>query len=109
MTLITATTRQIQRTGQPLTLRRIATGTAPVSVSLTGLVRGYQAHELLGGIVQGDRRVTIANTEIAAAAWPGPPRKGDQVLIAGATFTVQSVATEYLGATIARHDMQVRG
>lgn len=101
--------RFVLQHGQPLTLHRIATGTAPVSVSLTGVVRGYQRQELAGNLIQGDRRVIITNHEIAAAEWPGPPRKGDQVEIDGAPTTVQSCNTQYLGATIARHDLVVLG
>jgi hypothetical protein len=105
-----ATRRQILRTGQPVTLRRMSGATA-TDVACTAVVRGYAAQELAAGsgLQQGDRMVVITNHEIAAAAWPGPPRRGDRVVIAGATATVQSVETRYLVAAIDRHVLQVRG
>lgn len=109
MSVIASVRRLVLRDGQPLTLHRIATGQAPVSVALTGVVRGYQPHELAGNLIQGDRRVIITNHEIAAAEWPGPPRKGDQVEIDGATATVQSCSSVVLPGGIARYDLVVRG
>lgn len=109
MSLTAAVQRAIARTGQPLTLRRIATGVAPVAVAVTGVVRGYAPHELVGGIVQGDRRVVISNAEIAAASWPGPPRKGDQVVDGTQVLTIQAVNTVTRGSAIAKHEITARG
>lgn len=99
----------ITREGQSVTLRRIATGTAPVAVTCQAMVRGYRPAELVGGIVQGDRRVVISNAEIAAATWPGPPRKGDQVVIEGKVTTAQGVETVQLRGEDAKHILAVRG
>lgn len=109
MTIIASVRRLVLRDGQPVTLRRIATGQAPVSVSLTAVVRGYAPQELAGNLIQGDRHVILSNDEIAAAAWPGPPRKGDQLVIDGTTCSVQSCNTIRQGSAIARHDLVVRG
>ena len=114
MTLSATTRRLVLRDGQPVTLRRI-TGTAPsqttTDVACTAIVRGFDPATLspAAGLQQGDRHVTITNHEIAAAAWPGPPRKGDRVLIGGATTTVQSVETRQHRAAIDRHILVVRG
>ena len=56
----------IERRGQSLLLRRV-TGLpqVPVDVKVKGMVRGYHAQELIGGIIQGDREVIISNKEIA--------------------------------------------
>lgn len=109
MSVIASVRRLVLRDGQSLTLHRIGTGTAPVSVALTGVVRGYAPQELAGNLIQGDRHVIITNDEIAAAEWPGPPRKGDQVEIDGTPATVQSCNTIRQGTAIARHDLVVRG
>jgi hypothetical protein len=110
----TATRRQLLRTGQPVTLRRMS-GTAPnqtaTDVACTAVVRGFQPDELAAGsgLQQGDRQVIITNHEIAAAGWPGPPRRGDRAIVAGATTTIQAVETRYLGTAIDRHILAVRG
>jgi hypothetical protein len=107
--MIATTRRQVLRTGQKVILRRMAGSTA-TDVVCTATVRGYAATDLAGTLQQGDREVIITNHEIAAAGWPGPPRKGtDRVVIAGATTTVQSVETRYIGGAIDRHVIQVRG
>lgn len=109
MSLIATTRRQVLRQGAAITLRRVQTGVAPIEVQPIAVVRGYVPHEMLGGIVQGDRQVTITNDEIAAAGWPAPPRKGDQVVIDGKAATVQGVNTTTLRGAIAKHVLHVRG
>ena len=107
--LADVTRRLVARDGQAITLRRIATGQAPVDLSCTAVVRDYRPHELVGSLDQGDRQVIITNDEIVAAAWPGPPRRNDRVVMDAGVFTVQAVNTAQLGATIIRHTMTVRG
>lgn len=99
----------IQREGQSLVLRRVITGVAPVSVDLKGVVKDYKPNELVNGVQQGDRMVIICNAEIESESWPGPPRKGDQVVIDGKTATVQYCNTLRLRGQVARHNLQVRG
>ncbi len=92
--------------GRPMTLRRrIGTTSAYNDVTVKGVSQGYQPQELVGGIVQGDRKVTISNAEIAAAGWPGPPKKGD--IIDGAA--VQGCETKHLGTEVLAHVLWVRG
>lgn len=114
MSLTAATRRQVLRTGQAATLRRlVGTGAAQTAtdVAVVAVVRGYRPDELAAGsgLQQGDRQAIITNDEIAAASWPGPPRKNDRLVLAGAVTTVQAVETRYLGAAIDRHILAVRG
>ena len=100
--------------GRPMVLRRrIGTTTAYNEVTVKGISKGYKPAELLGGLQQGDRYITISHAEIAAKPWPGPaaepPKKGDFVLIDGANTAVQGVETERLGAEILAHVLWVRG
>lgn len=102
----------IGRYGRPLTLRRLAADLAATDVAVRGVVRGYAASELVGAIQQGDREVRIANAEILAAAWPGPPRAGenaDRVVIDGVAMVVMAVDTRHVGGDAALHILQVRG
>lgn len=116
MTALTdATRRQVLRHGQPVTLRRLSgtgAGQTATDVACTAIVAWIGAAELApgSGLMQGDRRVTITNHEIAAAGWPGPPRKSDRVVIAGAVTAVAApVETRRHAGQVDRHVMIVRG
>lgn len=109
MTLAITVRRMVLREGQPLTLRRVATGQTAIDVAVTGVLRDFQPHELVGNIIQGDRRVILTNDEISAAGWPLPIRKGDQVLDGTKVYTVQGCSTAQRQGSIARHDLVVRG
>jgi hypothetical protein len=94
--------------GRTITLRRL--GDSPYAeVFPKAIVRRYRPDEFVGMIVQGDQEVRISNTAIAAGAWPGPPARGDQVVIGGKTATVQSCDARYVGEEPVLHVMQVRG
>ena len=68
----------LRRAGRPMPLkRRIGTTGAFAECAVYGRSRSYQPQELVGLVVQGDRKVRIAQRDIAAAGWPGPPKKGD--------------------------------
>jgi hypothetical protein len=64
-----------------------------------------------GGIAQGDRLCVISDREIAAKRWPGPPRRGDVVIIEGEgnTTLVQGCDTSSVDNVTCRHDIQIRG
>lgn len=108
--------RQLAEHGQTITLRR--NGSPNVDVSLSAFVRGYEPRELNGGVVQGDSEVTISPTGIGS--WPGAlaqsdgsdtkvPRKNDKVLIAGRLRNIEASAPIYIGSTLVRINLQVRG
>ena len=101
----------IAQTGQPVTLQRLTGTTTQIrcDVICKAIVRGYEPVQLIGSIQQGDRQVTISNTEIAAAQWPGPPRSGDRCVIDGRTTNIQSCDTRKLRDDIVLHIIQVRG
>lgn len=109
MSLLSVIQRQVDRVGQTIVLHRTVTNTAPVTASCKAVVRGYQAHELAQGIIQGDRRVDLPAASLIAAGWPVPPRKGDQVEISSERFAVQGADTVFLGDTPAKYVLTVRG
>ena len=79
----------LRRAGRLMELkRRVGTTSAFTACQVYGKDRGYQPAELAGGVVQGDRKIRIAQADIAAAGWPGPPKKGD-VLDGGAVQGAQ--------------------
>lgn len=100
----------LQKYGRSMTLRRrVGTTSTYTDVGVRGVAKGYRPAELLGGLQQGDRYVTISNKEIAASGWPGPPRKGDFVVIDGLSTAVQGVESKNLSAEVLAHVMWVRG
>lgn len=100
----------LSRRGRSVLLRRrVGTSSSFTDVTARGYSRGYKAQELVGGIVQGDREVVVANAEIVSASWPGPPRKGDTVVVDGQTVTVQGALTMYDGPDRCAHVLWVRG
>lgn len=65
--------------GETCTLRRLTSG-SPVEVAVKAkwFTGGPEtAEDLVGVRGQTSFRVMLSNAEIAAAAWPGPPKKGD--------------------------------
>lgn len=96
--------RRLAVVGRPMSLRRQA-----VAVTVQGSFRAYTPDQITGGIVQGDAQVSILDDEIAAAAWPGPPRRGDTMLIDGKTWALQGATPVHDGALLIGHDLWIRG
>ena len=109
MPTVASVEADIEREGEPVELLRNLPGGASLTASLKAFVRGFKPDELTGGIVQGDRAVTIAPRKLQAEGWPDAPRKPDQVTIAGRTATVQNCETRRLRGVPCMHIVQVRG
>ena len=101
------TIEALSEVGQFVTLRR--PGAPPTDVACLSFVRGFSSEEMNGGLISGDRSAIVSDKEIAAAGWPGPPRKGDQLVVRGRTATLQNVETVVLGDVIVRHNLTIRG
>lgn len=73
-----------------------------VDVNIYGVSEGYLSLELTDGqSIAGTAKVTFSNAQIAAAGWPGPPRKLDELIIDdGQSRTIQAVETKYLGTEV---------
>lgn len=97
--------RSLARRGQVVILRR-PPGT---DVTCQGRLSGATVVEVPGQQSQIRRQLHIADTEIAIAGWPGPPRKGDRVLANGATSTVDFCDTRRKGEAIAMHVLTITG
>ena len=112
MSAATAISATLIKFGRPMTLRRntLTAGVlVPTDVSVYAAATNYQPAELVGGLMQGDTKVVFANTQIAAAAWPGPPIIGDQIIIDGRARTIKQVDPRYLGSVVLVFECQVRG
>lgn len=105
MSALDARRRQLARWGRTITLRRNGVADLP----LLGVPHTYQPAELIGGIQQGDQRVAIGADEVAAAAWPAPPRKPDTVTIDGHSYVVQGATAVYDGSRLIGWNLWVKG
>ncbi len=99
----------IQREGRRVLLRRLSATNLFFDVEVYSYGRNYGINEVAGGITQGDREERVSNREIDAAQWPGPPRRGDQVVIEGRTCQVVANETKVIGGEPVEYVMQVRG
>lgn len=107
---LTLIAQAIDKAGETVTLRRVTVGRHFVSVTTKARLVGYKPNELVGGIVQGDEMGIISDRDIALAQWPGPPRKGDQIIRdRSRTMTVQGCESRNGGTGVAMHVMQLRG
>lgn len=91
-----------------MTLRRLATPT-DIDVTVYGRTKGYTPEEIGGGIIAGDVEVTFTNAEIAAAGWPGPPKRNDKMVIDGRLRNIEFVDPKFLGTSVLAFFCQVRG
>jgi hypothetical protein len=128
-TAIAILRRQLAAHGQNIRLRRVTQGPGGTqviySVECRAFVRGYHPDELVGGIIQGDSKVTLSAAEIEAQGWPGPdsaittttlsqqdrrvPRKGDDVRIEGRVRNIENAVPFYLNGELVRIELNARG
>lgn len=95
-----------------MTLRRSKlgpSGQVPLDVTVYGTSDGNLIKKVVGLISQGESVIVISNAEIAAAQWPGPPIKGDIIIDAGKTKTLDGSEPKYLGTEILVHICKVAG
>lgn len=101
------------RLGRPMTLtRQTGTGASITTIaplSFNGLLREFTADDRRAGLQQGEAVVTMSNSEIAAAAWPGPPKVADKVVADGRTWIVRGCETKYVGTLAVAHMLTVKG
>ncbi|ACL59908.1 hypothetical protein [Methylobacterium nodulans] len=98
--------RQIAENGQTVTLQHDG-----VSYPLRAFVRGYSPREIGNGIQQGDSKVVLSPTELAAAGFPADeaPERLDTLVISGRVRNVEYATPVELGDAVVRYDLLVRG
>lgn len=98
-------TNALTRFGRPMILRRktwVGDVAQTQDVTVYGVTEGFLSEELASGISSaGEATVTFSNAQIAAAGWPGPPDKLDEMIIDdGQVRTIRAVETKYLGQEV---------
>jgi hypothetical protein len=99
----------VEQVGKPCSLRRLTGSNHYFEVIVRAVVRGYHPDDMVEGIAAGDMQAILGNNEIAAAQWPGPPRKGDQLSVDGRTWTIQGNNNADVHGLMAMHRLQIRG
>lgn len=92
------------RKGVPVTLRRLTAGKPPTftDVPVSSLFAAFKPGQLTGGIEQGDAKLGLLPVDPA-------PKRGDSVVIDGATWAVQGVTPCHDGPELAGFDLWIRG
>lgn len=107
---ISALDRALTVSGEDITLRRVSSGNqVPFDVDCRAVIRGYQPAELVGAIKQGDTLIVLSPTEMQARQWVWPPRLDDAVIIRDKQRRVVAAESIYMGDTLVRVELTVRG
>lgn len=101
--------RMVAKVGKTVTLTA-TTARGGVGISVLAVISNVNDQPLPGpGLAQFDRTAIISNDEIEAAAWPGPPMRGDTLTIGGKVSTIQAVDTSNVSNEDALHRIMFRG
>lgn len=91
--------------GAPVTINQAVAA----SYALIGAMADYEASEVMGGVLVGDRRMVIMQAAFVAAGLPGGPKPGGEVEVDGRTYNVIHPKAHYAGSAVAAWEIQVRG
>ncbi len=103
----------LARRGEDVKLRRLTLGPNSLQIPFDCDVRAsilpLEAKELVGGIDQTWSRVILSPTQINAAQWPLPIRKGDKIVQGGKARNVEFVKAKNMAGTLVRIELMVGG
>jgi hypothetical protein len=106
--------RMMTLVGETVSIRRY-TGTGAnrprFDAEVTARVTEYEPSELVGTIVQGDRKVIVLAEDLFTAQFPIPPKKGDKVVVRGKELNIEAPDdnTRRIQGEIIAYEIQVRG
>lgn len=87
--------RALDGAGETIFLRRYSgSGTARVSTdyAVKARVTDFQPHELIGGIVQGDRNIIAIAEDVTASGFPAPIiASSDKAVVRGRELAIKAV------------------
>ena len=107
----------VKREGRQILLRRLSGPDTFFDVTVYAYSTNYHIDsrervggaDTFGGVSQGDREERISNKEIDERQWPGPPKRGDQIIAEDKTYQVRGVETKIVGGEQVLHILNVRG
>ena len=74
-------------------------------------VTGFEPEELVGAIVQGDRKLIVLAEDLIAAQFPLPIVKGDRAIVRGKELNIEAAddSTRRVAGVLVAYQLQVRG
>lgn len=104
--------RQIAK-GTTVVLRRVtgATLATVAEVSARARVTDYDPQEIVGDVQQGDRRVIMLASDVAAFPLPIQANGSDRIVIGGKVATIRTVddQTRRVAGDLVAYELRVRG
>lgn len=106
--------RMMGMVGETVLIRRY-TGTGAnrprFDAEVTARVTDYEPSELVGTIVQGDRKIIVMAEDLTSAQFPTPIKKGDKVVVRGKELNVEAPddSSRRIQGELIAWELQVRG
>ncbi|MPZ41307.1 MAG: hypothetical protein GEU95_25325 [Rhizobiales bacterium] len=106
--------RMLDQVGEPILVRRY-TGTGPnrpkADVEVRARVTGYEPHELIGAIQQGDRKVILLAEDLVAGGFALPITSADKVVVRGKELAIHAPddSSRRIAGELVAYELQVRG
>jgi hypothetical protein len=112
-----AKTQYARALKERVTLRRFIPGTTGANrprfdaEGVRARTVGYEPHELVGAIVQGDRKIIVYADDLIAKGFTLPVTTADQVIVRGKPLSIQAVddSTRRIDSELIAIELQVRG
>lgn len=99
---------------EPVFIRRYTgagTNRPKFDAACAGRVVGYTPQELIGGIVQGDRKLIVFHDDLVTAGFPLPITTSDKAVVEGRELAIFAPdrSTRRVGGVTIAYELQVRG
>jgi len=106
--------RMLAQIGENVTIRRYTgagIGRPYFDCAVRARVADYQPHELVDGIVQGDRRLIVLAQDLIDRQFALPVRVKDKVIVRGAELNVEAVddSTRRVAGVLVAIELRARG
>jgi hypothetical protein len=93
---------------QPAALNAVVTIAFARDYPVRGAVAGFDASQLLGGLLVGDRRVVVMQSALTAAGCTDVPKASDKITFEGKSFTINTATAYYEGEAPKLWELQCR-
>lgn len=105
MSYLTSRRRMLAQKGRPMTLRR----TGQTDLTVQGYAVNGSTEQGQGAARQDMQTVHILNDEIATASWPGPPIRGDRMVVDSDSWAILTATPVYEGSILIGHKLDTQG
>lgn len=107
--------RAMDRAGETVTIRRYSgSGAGRTPTNYEGIrarVTSFEPHELVGGIIQGDRKLIVLAEDLEASGIDLPLIKGDKAVVRGKELNIEGPNdnTRRIQGVLVAYELAVRG